>query len=403
MFTTSSSAEADRLKVLAAGVLSLIVTIGVARFSYTPLLPIMQAETWLDEAAGGWLATFNYMGYMCGALLAASISDLHVKDRLYRIYLVLAVVTTVAMAWTDNMIIWSVLRFISGLSSSGGMLIASGLILNWLIRHNHRGELGIHFAGAGLGIIFAALVVELMVRLSLSWDLQWIWFSVCAALLSIPAWRWMPRPDTRPVTVSGHQLVDKPPSRPFMLIMMIAYFCAGYGYVISATFIVDIVERQPALAGQGQLVFLLVGLAAVPAVIIWDRVARAIGYLKALLLAYGIQIVGIILPALTDTLTGAIFSALLYGGTFIGCVSLVLTMAGRFYPTKPAKLMGKMTLSYGAAQIVAPALTGMLARDAGNYDLGLFLAGGFIAVGTVLIAILVRMEKAEQLIKESAI
>lgn len=390
------SADTQRLKVLAAGIMSLIVTIGVARFSYTPLLPIMQAETWLDEAAGGWLATFNYMGYMCGALLAASISDLRTKDRLYRAYLIIAVVTTVAMAFTESMVLWAILRFVSGVSSSGGMLIASGLILNWLIRHNYRGELGIHFAGAGLGIVFASLVVELLVQLSQGWAQQWLWFSVAAALVSIPAWRWMPRPDIRPVTVTGSKLVDQPPSRPFMLVLLAAYFCAGYGYVISATFIVDIVERQDALAGAGQWVFMVVGLAAMPASIIWDRIARSVGYLKALMLAYGVQIIGIILPALTDTLWGAILSALLYGGTFIGCVSLVLTMAGRFYPTKPAKLMGKMTLSYGVAQIVAPALTGMLAQDAGNYDLGLYLAGGFIALGTVLIMVLIVMESREQ-------
>lgn len=389
------STDSHRLKVLAAGVLSLIVTIGVARFSYTPLLPIMQAETWLDDAGGGWLATFNYMGYMAGAMLAALVGDLQLKDRLYRLYLVLAVVTTCAMALTDNMLVWALLRFLSGLSSSGGMLIASGLILNWLIRHHYRSELGIHFAGVGLGIVFVSLLVELMLQLTLDWRSQWLWFSAVAALLAIPAWRWMPRPDTRPVTVTGSALVDQPPGRSFMLIMLVAYFCAGYGYVISATFIVDIVESQAALAGAGQWVFLLVGVAAMPAVIIWDRIARVVGYLKALLLAYAIQVVGIILPALTDTLWGAVLSALLYGGTFIGCVSLVLTMAGRFYPTKPAKLMGKMTLAYGVAQIVAPALTGVLARENGNYDLGLYLAGGFIALGTLLIMVLIRLEQRD--------
>ena len=32
----------------------------------------------------------------------------------------------------------------------------------------------------------------------------------------------------------------------------------------------------------------------------------------------------------------------------------MLTMMGKFYPTKPAKPMGKLTLSYGVAQIAAP-------------------------------------------------
>lgn len=379
------SHQAQRLKVLFAGIFSQILCIGIARFSYTPLLPVMQDQTWIGDAEGGWMAAINYAGYMCGALLAASLSDLQLKDRLYRIGLIMAVVTTAGMALTENILLWSLLRFLSGLSSAGSMLIASGLILNWLIRNHHRSELGIHFAGIGLGIMFAAIVVEVMLRLSLSWDEQWLWFALLGVLLAIPAWRWLPRPQPLNLTGGGQPMQDQPPGRRFMWLMMAAYFCAGYGYVISATFIVTIVEREPALAGMGQLVFLMVGLAAAPAVMVWDLIARRMGYLGALLLAYLIQVVGIVMPALSESLAAVLLSAVLYGGTFIGCVSLVLTMAGRLYPSKPAKLMGKMTLSYGAAQIIAPALTGMMAAQSGNYNTGLWLAGGFVTLGAVLI------------------
>lgn len=385
----------ERMKVLLAGIFSMLVTIGVARFAYTPLLPIMQEATWLNDQVGGWLAAGNYLGYMVGAIIAASVSSLTLKDRLYRIYLILAVVTTALMSFTENVWLWLVLRFVSGMTSSGGMLLASGLILNWLLRHHQRAELGIHFAGAGLGIVLVSVVIEVMVNVAISWDLQWFYLGGLALLLAVPAWRWMPTPDTRPMTISGEALVDAPPSRLFMTLLLVAYFCAGYGYVISATFIVDIVESQPTLTGMGQYVFLLVGLAAIPAAIVWDHIARAIGYLRALALAYGVQVIGIVLPALTDSLAGVFLSAVLYGGTFIGCVSLVLTMAGRFFPTKPAKLMGKMTLSYGVAQIVAPALTGALAQQAGNYNLGLYLAGGFVTFGTGVIVLLIMLEKRE--------
>ena len=39
------SDKIQRLKVLCAGVLSLLLMVGIARFSYTPLLPIMQQQT----------------------------------------------------------------------------------------------------------------------------------------------------------------------------------------------------------------------------------------------------------------------------------------------------------------------------------------------------------------------
>ncbi len=382
------SDQTQRLKVLFAGIFSQILCVGIARFSYTPLLPVMQDQTWIGDAEGGWLAAINYTGYMCGALIAASVGDLQLKDRLYRIGLVLAVVTTAGMAMTENMLLWSFLRFMSGLSSAGSMLIASGLILNWLIRHQHRSELGIHFAGAGLGIAFAAVVVEIFLRLSMNWADQWLWFSVLGLALAVPAWRWLPPPSASPAVPAGTSMQDNPPGRRFLWLMMAAYFCAGYGYVVSATFIVAIVEREPELAGMGQLAFLIVGLSAVPAVMAWDLVARRLGYLMALLLAYVLQIAGIVLPAIDQSLTSVLLSAALFGGTFIGCVSLVLTMAGRLYPSKPAKLMGRMTLSYGLAQIVAPALTGVLAEQSGNYFMGLWLAGGFVAIGAVLILIL---------------
>ena len=185
------SPRPSQLKVMLAGVMSLILTLGIARFSYTPLLPIMQAQTGLGDAGGGWLATFNYLGYMCGALIAASVSDLKIKDSLYRIGLVLALITTVGMALSENMWLWGIMRFFAGLSSAAGLLIGSGLILNWLIRHNHRMELGIHFSGIGFGIVLSAVAVDLMAT-HFSWDQQWLILTAIGLFLIIPAWRWLP-------------------------------------------------------------------------------------------------------------------------------------------------------------------------------------------------------------------
>lgn len=388
------SVEFQRIKVLSAGIFSLILTIGVARFAYTPLLPVMQAQTELNDASGGWLAAINYIGYLLGALIASQLNDLHLKDRLYRIGIFVAIVTTAGMAVTENFYLWAFFRFFAGLTSAAGLLIGSGLVLNWLMRHNYRSELGIHFSGVGLGIAFGAIVVELA-YVHFNWSEQWWILTLFACLLAIPALAWLPRPDSTTQTTAGSTLVDKPPSNTFMYLMMFAYFCAGYGYVITTTFIVDIVEQQPALEGKGALAFMILGLSAAPACFVWDRIARKTGVLLALLCAYLVQIIGILLPALSDNLAVVIISSILFGVTFIGIVSLVLTMAGRFYPTKPAKLMGKMTLSYGVAQIIGPAITGMLAGALGNYNLGLWIAAGMVLLGAVIIALLYKTQSTE--------
>lgn len=136
----------------------------------------------------------------------------------------------------------------------------------------------------------------------------------------------------------------------------------------------------------------MIGLAAIPAALIWDRIARRFGYLKTLIAAYLLQVTGIILPALNNSLPTAIVSALLFGGTFIACVSLVLTMAGKFFPSDPAKFMGTMTLSYGAAQIIAPVCTGYIVEIYGSYNPGLYLSAAVVMVGTVFLYSLLNLK-----------
>jgi len=388
------SDQRQRIKVLGAGIFSLILVMGVARFSYTPLLPLMQQQAGLGVAEAGWLAAINYTGYLCGAIIASLISDLALKDRLYRVGLVVAIVSTAVMGLSTDVTVWALSRFFAGLSSAAGMLLGTGLILNWLIRHNHRSELGIHFAGIGIGIAGCAVAVAAMSHW-LDWREQWFAFTVMGCLLLVPALRWLPPPDNSGLTKSGQKMVDKPPSALFMRIFMAAYFCAGIGYVISATFIVAIVDRLPGLGGQGTRLLMAIGIAATPACFNWDLIARRTGDLNALILAAVLQIVGILLPVMAGGLFAAVFGALLFGGTFIGMVSLVLTMAGRYYPTRPAKMMGKMTLSHGAPQIIGPAVTGWLAARLGSYEAGLYLAAAVMLIGALLLMLLKAVEKRD--------
>jgi predicted MFS family arabinose efflux permease len=391
--------DSSRFKVLASGIFCLILTMGIGRFAYTPMIPIMFEQAGLTKVMAGWLATINYAGYMLGALTATLVSSLLAKDRIYRSGLVIAIVTTFMMGVSQEPWVWALSRFAAGFGAAAGLLIGSGLMLNWLIRNNHSSEMGIHFGGVGLGIAFVSVLIWYSSHLV--WSQQWFLMGALGLLLIVPAWRWLPVPDVSGATTSGQQLEDRPPSRRFLQLMMLVYFCGGFGFVISATYIVTIVENQPALQGQGEMAFLILGLCAAPACIIWDLVSRKTGVLNALLLAYFIHAVGIILPALGDTLLFALLSASLYGFTFVGIVSIVLTMAGRFYPTKPAKLMGMLTMSYGVPQIIAPVIAGYLATETGNYNAALYMASGFVIIGFFAILAIKKWAASDMSLLES--
>lgn len=381
-----------RWRVIVAGICALILTVGLARFAYTPMLPIMREQAGLTHWAAGWLATVNYAGYMAGTLLAASINDLGRKYLIYRCGLVIAVVSTAAMGWTDSVPVWSVLRFVAGFSSTAGLLLASGLVLNWLIRQGHRPQLGLHFVGLGLGIAVSGVAVAALVQ-GLSWDRQWLGLGLLGIVFFGPAWLWMPPPvAVQPAAAQAASTSTTPPRR-WMWLLIAAYFCAGFGFAMGATYTVAILVKLPLLADKGGWVWVIVGLAAAPSCFLWDRVADAVGQVRALMMAFGLQMVSVLMPIATDHAWFNVGGAMLFGATFVGIVSLTLTLIGRCFPANPAKAMARMTLSYGVAQIIAPAMAGYIATASGSYRGALVVTALVMGCGVVALQALTHEEQ----------
>lgn len=379
-----------RYKTILAGIAALILTVGLARFAYTPLLPEMRAHAGLSAQAGGWLAAINYMGYIAGALVASSIADLERKFALYRAGLLIGALSTAAMGLTQDVYLWAILRFIAGLAGAAGLLIASGLVLNWLMQHGFKPELGLHFAGLGVGVAISGLAAVAMAG-SLDWSAQWLALGALCCAFFIPAWAWMPRPQPAHAQ-SAAFTPPPPPSRRWTLWMVAAYGCAGVGFVVSATFIVAIIGRLPLPPGAGPWVWVLVGISAAPSCFLWDQAQRAVGSFPALLAAYALQIASVLLTALFDGMAANLLGAALFGVTFVGIVSLTLTLIGRRFPANPAKAMARLTLSYGAAQILAPVVAGQMAAQTGDYRGALYLAAAALTIG---MACLLGAQRAE--------
>ena len=52
--------------VALTGLAALGIAMGIGRFAFTPILPMMQQDAAVSVAAGGWLASANYVGYLLG-------------------------------------------------------------------------------------------------------------------------------------------------------------------------------------------------------------------------------------------------------------------------------------------------------------------------------------------------
>jgi len=260
--------------------------------------------------------------------------------------------------------------------------------LGWLMRNGQRPELGLHFVGIGLGIVVSALGAWGLSLFWPRWDEQWLAFSCLGIIFLVPSWAWRPPVPDLDTKSSISPFSEISISKRWFWTMFASYFAAGWGFVISATFTVTIVEREPLLVGQGPLAWAAVGMAAMPAVFIWDRIARLVGEKKALLLAFGLQTFSVLIPAISGSMMAAMAGAIGYGATFIGIVSLTLAMVGRYSPNNPGKLMARFTLGYGIAQIVAPIIAGLMAQSYGSFQGALWITAAVMTIGMGILSTL---------------
>jgi MFS family permease len=134
-----------------AGLAALAVAIGIGRFAFTPILPMMQDDSGLTIAQAGWLASANYAGYLAGALSAIS-ARIRAATAIRAGLLVIGL-STLAMGLEQPFLSWLVLRFVAGVASAWVLVFVSAWSLERLAGHPRLS--GVVYAGVGTGIVIA--------------------------------------------------------------------------------------------------------------------------------------------------------------------------------------------------------------------------------------------------------
>ncbi|MQY21022.1 hypothetical protein NRB20_41310 [Nocardia sp. RB20] len=349
----------------------LAAAMGVGRFAFTPLLPVMIGAGRLDARAGAAVAAANYAGYLLGALLLARRPDLNGRIAFHASAAALAL-SEALMAWPAPAAVAAALRSIAGVASAvlfiGCASVAAG-------HENRRRAAGIAFGGIGGGIALTG-ILALIAGTSVSWQLMWLGAATLTALLLAPALRLEVRPATRAAATAARSV------RAWRLLQG-TYFLEGLGYIVIGTFLVAALQ-SPGHHSLGTLTWVVVGIAAAPATLLWDLVARRRSPETALVLALALQCVSAILPAISTGVVSALISAALFGATFTGITMLAIEVGGEL--TGPGAA-ATLTAGYGLGQVLGPLAVTPVLGD--GYGTAFAIAAVILAVATAA-ALLIR-------------
>ena len=372
-----TSVASTALRFAFAGMIAMAVAMGIGRFVYTPILPGMMEELHLSPADAGWIASANYLGYLVGALAAAG-GWAHGRERLLMLAgLGASTVLLGLMGLTDSMAVFLIVRFLAGLASAFVMVFMASIVFSH-INAAGRGDLQAwHFGGVGLGIAVSAAMMAVLVTEHAGWAAGWLWsaaISACGFVLVALLVNEGPLTNGEVAREPALQ-IDRS-----LIKVIIAYGLFGFGYVVTATFLVAIVRQGGGSRVFEAMVWMVAGLAGFPSTWLWQKIAARIGLYAAYALACFIEVVGVTASVAIGGRTGPLLGGLLLGGTFIAITAFGLQAARQLAPQAPRRIFALMTAAFGLGQIIGPVAAGFLAQMSGDFFLASITAAIVLVV-----------------------
>ncbi|QSN64084.1 YbfB/YjiJ family MFS transporter [Caballeronia sp. M1242] len=368
---------------------ALAVALGVGRFAFTPLLPLMLKSGALDIRQGGWLASANYAGYLIGALTCAAIRVDH--GRMVRLALVTTAVFTLAMGLVHVFWAWTAIRFAAGVVSAWAFVFASQWGLRRLAELNAHGMSGVIYAGPGVGIVATGLLGAGAAAYGVSAPWVWTGFAACSAVAIAFIWQAFaltPPPASAHARAASATAHASTRGDAFWLVSL--YGLAGFGYIITATFLPVIARHALPGSPWPDLFWPAFGLALMVGAVFGARLPITWDNRRLLAACYIVQAAGIGLGVVSPTAIGLGAGTVLLGLPFTAITLFAMREARRLRGDAAAGLMGYATGAYGLGQIVGPIVAAPIAERTGSFSYALWIAAAALALGAVALAIVSR-------------
>jgi MFS family permease len=380
--------------------LSLAVAMGLGRFAFTPLLPMMLAEGSIDLREASWLASANYLAYLLGALLCTLQPWIWSRfDRLpswsyssmVRAGLVATTILTIAMAipWPPA---WPSLRFAAGVATALALVFTSSWCLARLARLGAPAMGSIVFAGPGVGIVISGLFGSAMVAWSWTAAAGWLVLGLLAFVFTAMVWGVFRGGEERLVALrqgsdGPSQRVGPAGSLREMALLTLAYGLAGFGYIITATFLPVIAREAMPMSAWIDLFWPIFGAGVVVGALLASRLPPSWDRRHLLSAAYVMQAVGIAIGVWFPTTAGFAIGSLMIGFPFTAISFFAMQEARRLMEGAAASFMGLITAMYGVGQVLGPPLVALLLDDSASrgagFTLSLQIAAAALLAGSV--------------------
>jgi len=316
--------DARAWRATLAGLSASLVGIGLARFAYTPLLPVLITAGWFPASQAAYLGAANLAGYLGGALGARPLARWGGAPGVLRGMMALVTVAFFACALPLSFSWFFLWRFAAGVAGGTLMVLAAPTVLPHVPPARRGLAGGAIFTGVGLGIMASGTVVPLLLQAGLV--ATWCGLGVLSMLLTGLAWSSWPTDEPAPAAPAA--AARRAPATGTLRALYVEYALNATGLVPHMVFLVDFVARGlgQGLAAGGRY-WVVFGVGAMLGPVLAGHLADRIGFRAAVRLAFLIQAGAVGVLALTASPGWLIVSSFIVGAFVPGIVPLVLGRA----------------------------------------------------------------------------
>jgi MFS family permease len=361
--------------VAVAGLLALAVGMGIGRFAFTPILPMMQEDAGVSIAMGGWLASANYVGYLLGAL---SVMGLRMRaTSAIRAGLITIGLATLAMGLESGLAWWLALRAIAGVASAWVLIHVSAWCLERLAALGRLGLTNTVFAGVGAGIVLAGGLCLALMHAGAGSARAWTALGAISLVLAIGIWPAFRRDASAPAGPERAKMRAVAWDRE-SLRLVLCYGAFGFGYIIPATFLPVMarqVIRDPAVFGWSWPVF---GAAAMGSTLAVAALRSLMSNRRLWILSHLVMALGVALPVVWSSIVAVMLAGLLVGGTFMVITMVGMQEARSVAGARATGLMAALTSAFALGQIFGPIVVSYVVAAGGGFPAALLVAGAVL-------------------------
>lgn len=390
MLNASSPTPAPRSAIwmpIFAGLCASLVSIGLARFAYTPLIPSLIQAHWFSASDVVFLGAANLVGYLIGALIGHPLARRTSNNTALRLMMLAVTLAFFACAFPLSVSWFFAWRLLSGIAGGAIMVLVAATVLPHVPASRKGLASGAIFLGIGLGIAGSGTIVPPL--LSLGLQQTWLGLGVLALVLTAVSWFGWP-------SATPHALATTPTdsasttTNPSVYLLFAQYAFMAAGLVPAMVFLVDYVARGLG-AGQhvGALIWVMYGLGAIVGPVSYGFLADQLGAKSGIRLVLVVQAIAVSLLSISSAFWALALLAVILGSFPPGIVPLALARVHELIPGHHQQQIAwsRATVSFATFQAIAGFAYSALFNASGGHHALMFV----IAAGAIVVALLLEL------------